>query len=454
MIKVKIDYNHKKTLILCDENVKCLTLFRKYSLLESLNYEEIYFLSEGNSLSTIENKILKLKDIFIKNNEENYKKIHSIVVKENDFGRTESDMSTVSMIFDEYKEKIVEYEGDEKEFEDRNDLREINDLNELIEEFKNIKILSENDKSVNDEGNKILNNKIDTKINLAIKDKYFSIIKSYLIIIFQFILISLLYGIFGSEDFNNSFKNCSNIITIVFLFIILVIMIGISISIFFIPRPYLIQKLFIISIFFFINVLCLLFASFLLTKYIDYKIILSSFFLEILIALSIGIYIAIKYFKDTKELKDFSYNKYSFLLFPFISNLLAIIILYFTFIKNSYKIIYISIISLALITTHFFITFLKYKYYKMKEYILTSLCISLTIFYFIGMGINKCYKNINSIIQYHGINVKPYIIKIYSILLIEFTSIGLFVLIGYIYNLNEFFADNALYIFPYHVQYY
>ena len=351
------------------------------------------------------------------------------------------------MVMDEYKEKIIEYEGSEKDFEEK-DLSEITDLNELIEEFKNIKIISENDKSINDEGNEKLNNKIDVKINNAIKDKYFSIIKSYLIIIFQFMLISLLYGIFSSKDLNNIFKNSGDTITIIFILLILVIVIGVSISIFFIPRPYLIQKLLIITIYFIIHTLCLLFISFLLTKYIDYNYILSSLVLEVLIALSMEIYIAIKYFQENKQLKDFSYNKYSFLFIPFISNLLAIIVLYFAVFKNTYKIIYISIISIILIITHFLITYFKFKNYKMKEYILTTFCISLTTFYLIGMGINKCYKNIKSqFIQYHGANIKPYILKIYSILLIEFTSIGLFVFLGYFYNLNKIFADNALYFF-------
>ena len=448
MIKVKIEYNHKSTLLLCDENIKCLTLFRKYVLLENLNYDIIYFTGEGECLSTKENKRKKLKEIYNTENEDKYTKIHSIVVNENEFERSKSDASTASMAIDDFKEKIFEFEGDEDQFDDINNLSTVSDFNELIDELKNIKILSEGDKIVNDEGNKILNNKIDAKINIAIKQKYFSIIKLYLIFLIQYILVSLLYGIFFSNDLSDKLKNFNETFIIIFIFLLLVIMIGISTSIFFIPKPYLTQKFKIISIFFIINTLCLLFTFFLLTKYLDYKYILISLILEIIIALSMELYIVIKYNKDCKKYIDFSFNKYYFILIPFIPNLLAIILIYYVEIKDIYKIIYISIISIILNIIHFFITYFKFKNYKMKEYILTSFCISLTIFYLIGKGINKCYKNIKSqFIHHHGVDVKVYILKIYSIILIEFTSIVLLVFLVFFYNLNEIFVNNPLYFF-------
>ena len=449
MIKVKIQYYQKARLLLCNENTKCISLLRKYALIESIKYEDVFFLADGGSISANDIKRLKLKEIFIKNNEEKYKDVHQIIVNDNDFGRTASFISTASMAIDEFKEQIYNFKGSEKEFDDMNDLNDVADLNDLIEEFSNIQILTENGKSLNDEENKNLNNKINNEVNLAIKSKYFSIIKSYSIPIFQFILISFLFGIFSSKDLIKDFKNCSDTISKIFIIFMITIIFGLSISLIFIPIHYLTKKLLIISIFFVINTLCILFGSFLLAKYIDYKHILSCFILEVLINLSVGIYIVIKYLKDYKKLIDFSFNKYAFLLFPFISNLLTIIALYFAMIENIYKIINISIISLILIIAHFFIAYSRFKNYNSKEYILTSFCISLTIFYFIVMEINKCYKYINShLIQYHGVDVKVYIIKMYSIILIEFTSIGIIVFLGYYYNLNEFFSDNAIYFLP------
>ena len=458
MIKVKFQYHQKSTLLLCDEKVKCITLFRKYALLEGIFYEHIYFVANGSVLSLNTHKKKKLKEIFIKNDKNKYKDIHQILVydKDEDFERTESNATTLSMLSDEYKVKIFKYEGSEKEFDDMND---ITNLNKLIEEFKNIKIISENGESINDEDNNYLNIKISNKVYLAIENKYFSIIKLYFILLFQgiIILFSLAilfgvfdkFGIFSSKDLIKSIQISSDNISILLIFLMIAIMFGLSISIFFIPIHYLTKKLLIISIFFIVNTLCIFFASFLLSKYIEYKYILICLILEVLIFLSTEFYIVIKYLKDYKKLIDFSFNKYAFLLFPFISNLLTIIALYFAMIENIYKIINISIISLILIIAHFFIAYSRFKNYNSKEYILTSFCISLTIFYFIVMEINKCYKYINShLIQYHGVDVKVYIIKMYSIILIEFTSIGIIVFLGYYYNLNEFFSDNAIYFLP------
>ena len=425
MIKVKIQYYQKARLLLCNENTKCISLLRKYALIESIKYEDVFFLADGGSISANDIKRLKLKEIFIKNNEEKYKDVHQIIVNDNDFGRTASFISTASMAIDEFKEQIYNFKGSEKEFDDMNDLNDVADLNDLIEEFSNIQILTENGKSLNDEENKNLNNKINNEVNLAIKSKYFSIIKSYSIPIFQFILISFLFGIFSSKDLIKDFKNCSDTISKIFIIFMITIIFGLSISLIFIPIHYLTKKLLIISIFFVINTLCILFGSFLLAKYIEYKYILICLILEVIIFLSTEFYIVIIYLKDHKKLIDFSFNKYAFLLFPFISNLLTIIVLYFSMIENIYKIINISIISLILIIAHFFIAYSRFKNYNSKEYILTSFCISLTIFYFIVMEINKCYKYINShLIQYHGVDVKVYIIKMYSIILIEFTSMA------------------------------
>ena len=226
-----------------------------------------------------------------------------------------------------------------------------------------------------------------------------------------------------------------------------IILSGISISINFIPSKYLKRKpSFIFSI---VYIFCITIISFLFSDYINSKAILSSLGLIILDAISMEIYALIIYcYKPNNEQKQFSFNIYGYLLSPFISNILVIIILHFCLIKNGFDTLYLSIAGLFFILSHFILMHLLNKFYKKKGYIFHSLIISLSIYSILGFIIKKCYKYIKPTFeQYHGVNIKPFLFKIYSILLIEFFFIWLTIFLFFHFELNIYFVNHKEIIF-------
>ena len=430
MIKVEIQYEQESTIFSCDENVKFRTVFRKFALFRELNYEEIYFLNSRTSiiLSSNEFKKSKLKDVITENEK---KEGFKILVYDCEFERTESNISTQSMMIDDYKEKI--FLGNKRKEQDEDEDEEEEESNEYQKEFKSIKI--------NGADNKCVNDNLDKNINSKRDDKYLSVIKSYLIPIILFAFVSLIFGVFSFKELNNSFKNGSNITTVGFINLIILIILGISISILFIPTINLIEKKYIISIYFFAYTLCLIFLSFLLTKYINYKDILICLVLEITSSLSIGIFIIIIHKINNENLKPIKNYKYAFFLVPFITNEITIII--FT---RDFKILYISIFSLVLAFGHSITSYFIFKNIKTREIILNSFYISLNVFYPISLGIYKYFNHIKSkFLEFGGANAKPYMFKVYSVILLEFTLIWLIVFIGFYYSINDFVIDNYLY---------
>ena len=374
-----------------------------------------------------------------------------------EFERTESFITTNSMLeaadekdynkINEIKDKnlINLLNMDKVDNEDNNDDEEEEDEEEIIDDNNKIDyIIDINDNEDNNKKDEVL---IPNKKPINLKDEnYKNSIKLYLVLLIEFILafaFTLFGFIFGLNDI---FINNKTLKLTLFILITIILLV-ISISINFIPSKYLRKKrIYIYSITY---ILCIIISSFLLSNYINSKVILSSLGLIILDTITMEIYNLIIYYSNPRiKQKPFSINIYGYLLCPFISNVIVIIILHFCLIKDAFDTLYISIAGLFFISSNFILSHLLFKFYKKKGYIFNSIIISLSIYSVIGFGLKKCYKYIKPTFeQYHGANIKPFLFKTYSILLLEFIFIWLIIFLVFHYELNGFFINHKEVIF-------
>ena len=460
MINVLIEYEQEKTFFECDKNVTIRSVLKKYTSIKNLDYDHFFGLNYGDNVAANKIKRLKLKNK-IKQDELKLG-IIQINADISDFDRTESNVTTESMLA----------EADEKDFDKIKEIKDpnkINKLNQILNRQLNLdKEDNSDDEEEIDEENKNLDPMLDYILDLEMnadqennegliqnkeiipqKDKtYKNFFKLYSILFIQYIfifLVRLLGAIFGLNDIFNNNKKLE-----VVLFVSTALILSIlSIVINFIPNVKLKRK--ILFLYHFVYAICLIIISFLLSIYINSIIIVISLGLIALDALSMGIYVFIVHFyqiKYKKNGKPFSFNIYGYLLCPFISNLIIIIILHFSLVKNIYNTLYISIAGLLFIISHFIFSYLFTKFYKNKGYIFHSLAISLSIYSLIGFAIKKSYKYIKPTFeQYHGTNIKPFLFKIYSILLVEFFLILMTFLIGFHFQWHMFFINHKEVIF-------
>ena len=464
MIYVLIDLDQEKKFFECDGNVTVRSVLKAYTSLKQLDYEHFYGLNNGENIAVNKIKRLKLKDKL--DQEEKKIKIIQInagICEEDDFERTASNVTTKSML----------EEADEKDYEKIKEItnpKKIKKLNKILSNptYENDSD-DEEESEVNDESQSLdillysindLNLNIDPEYkgedlippdkdqNRPKDDSYKNYFKLYSLLFIEYFfifLVRLLGAVFGINTiFNNNKK-----VEMALFILTTIILSGLSITTYFTPNDYLKKKfMFTIPI---IYSICLIIISFLFSIYIHTIVIVISLSLIVLDALSMGIYVLLVYWyriKYKKIKKPFLFNIYGFLLTPFISNFIIIIILHFSLIKNFYDTLFISIAGLFFIISHFIFSLIFANHYKRKGYIYKSIVISLSVYSSVGFIIKKCYRYIKPTFdQFHGANIKPFLFKIYSILLVEFFLILMIFLIGFHFQWHMFFINHKEIIF-------
>ena len=465
MIYVLVDFDQNKTYFECDGNVTVRSVLKAYTSMKSLDYEHFYGLNNGENIAVNKIKRLKLKDK-LEQEEIKLRIIQIINADISEFDRSESNITTESMLA----------EADEKDFEKIKEVKDQKKINKLNEKLSNPDFEYDSDdeeeSEVNDE-NQSLNillysiNNINLNIDPEHHDEnlippentvqnvvpqkdesyknYFKLYSILFIEYFFIFLVRLLGAAFGlNKIFNNNRK-----VEITLFILTTLILSGLSIATYFIPNFYLKKKfMFTIPI---VYAICLIIISFLFSVYINTIVIVISLSLIALDALSMGIYVFLVFLyriKYKRIKKPFLFNIYGFLLTPFISNFIIIIILHFSLIKNFYDTLFISIAGLFFIISHFIFSLIFANHYKRKGYIYKSIVISLSIYSSIGFIIKKCYRYIMPTFdQFHGANIKPFLFKIYSILLVEFFLILMIFLIGFHFQWHMFFINHKEIIF-------
>ena len=381
MIKVEFEFNQKKRIIQCKKKTKLKKIFIKYAKEENLDINKLVFLNSARNYNTNQELKKTLEEILSEDDKKEGKILMYVNIF-NDFDRTSSAINTNG--YEDYSENSLD----------------------------------------------------DPLILIHIEEKnnnYHMLLKLYLILFIKFLLIIIIFGICSFFNINNKYIINKKAIIALFITANLIVLI-MSIILFFIPEEK--RKSKIMIVFSILYILCLSCNCLLLSKYINYKIILIFLFIIIIGIFSIEMFIA--NFK--------CYNLFGFLFSPFIINVIYILLLHFFWIKNLYLTFVMSGFALFIILSNSIITYIFFDLYKDKnyqEYIFKSNIISLSIFYLIGKGIHSLYLyNIYKIENYDSKFITY--LKIYFILSIEFIFIFLITFLCFHYQINTIFNKNSI----------
>ena len=374
MIDATFIYNQENTIIKCNLEDKMEDICRNFTSEKSLNNLKLYFLYGGEQI----NLKLPLNEIISDIDEKD--KIMTIFVEKVDpnFERSNSVASNISVnepklnnpLFNEHNDVLIPRE-------------EQNDLNR--------------------------------------KKKHY-LLKIYIFLIIQFILIGVNILLFLLFKYNNIFISSTQSILLTFIpnsiFLILMFL-----FFYYITKDYKESEtwLFIYNI---LYIVCMIFYSFLLSKYIKTQIILIATIVIILILFSLMINIIIfKY-----------YSFFRLIILPIIINIISSFVNYCFWIKDIYENIYIFLFGIGVIL-YFFITIhhLSFKYCKADEYFFGLILTNLSIIAGLAFCIKLIIKRLIASFKHQEfIKIKKYLVKLNLILIIQFSGIYIF------FNKSEF----------------
>ena len=366
-------------------------ILKKFASKINMDKEKLLFLYNGGPLMELGDK--KVKDVMNKNDKK--EKVMSIDVASNDF-----------------------------------DEQSINNDNDNIKE--------QEDKKVNIAGvdNGILQNLVQNSVRqeyyepLAQEKKSF-FIKNFMILGIQYALIILLafLGFFFKINEILTKADFSQLVKFLPLFCIILVL-SFIFDIFL--KEYKNTKYMIILYIFYS--ICIIYYSFIISEYLDYKYIIVGLSLIGLEILSLGIHaIAFRRFKI-----------YYFTLSSSILSLIGLVLFSVLWIKDLYPIIYVSIFWLATIGLYTLWVFASLKLCPLLEYFYSAIIFNYGIFigfaHVIILGI-KAFCNLLKK-KFYDFDFENSQIKVFAILLGQYTIITIIVWIGFSFEWNKALQEN------------